>query len=1362
MGIELPGWLRYVGGLVGEKFPEGDETACRRQADRWNHYADQLQGHNDAIEAAARTALDGFSSGVTHDALIPQLNSLTSGDQSIEKIVKQLRQLAQAVNDAATEIEFAKEMFILNLGILAASLAAMIASAWINWGAPAEMAAAIAATEAVLSQIIRTAIGKIVSEAAVNIIERLAIRALEGAAMNAAISGGMNAAVQGQQIMQGHRRGFDWGSVGQDVEAGAIQGAVAAPFLKGPETRTPGFHPSERLSEFGRSFAGNTLGGLAAQVPSGHFDVTNAVKGGAVFGAMDGARPTPKSIRNHWADGDTPADRSAPHTKPDAPQAKGPELSEPQPAPAGHSAESAHNGSDVDVPLNLTTSDHGGGDTGTTHTGGADVASESSTATRTAVSDSHGTVQPTGEPAARSADSVAPQTTTGASVAGGAHPSPRTADPVQLSGRHEPAEVATSPTDAQRAETAPAKTTDFAESTAPTGHGVDIGAIPRGPELTDPSLSPAPDRSDAAPPRVPDRVTAPPAARGPDRVDAAATQKAPDRTDPVPPKAEGARLADRPHPQTDVGKATTSSHGADAATRPGESEGRAGGGSGHGSPGKDNAAQQDSIHHSPGFPDAAAPAPVVLGPALGAVHSAAHDGSPATSHDRRAPHSGSPGAPERIAAQSERGGHATHAGLGPGSGVHEAPAPYIDASRLPAYRQRQMELALSAEMLQHDLLNGGCPSQVAASARHSPYEGLTRQELIERYCNPDGSVRWPPNDGFAGGRFEVADRVPAGQPLDRIGEVSAARGDFMGSAGDSYPSRALAPGSSGQYHRLEGAGKPFSRPTWELRYGKVAEAFDQPGGGRQWVVVDTSKVIDGVPHKVLVDQLIKEGYVRVIQPDSDHPHVSVSEDTRPRSERVERIRQLAGEIHQPPHIREHAGLSGRPAEDAGPHTDSHHPRHGDESLFTGEDLTADERQALREVWDTLTPDERHHLFSREPMFGEHAALPVTECDHYARQAIGDMRREILERADRHEATAGDGDRLLALDNIEKCLDHEENAAARFLLGFEPDGRSISAVGNPDAAKATVVFVPGTFTSDERLNNHTAPRGLKNLFGLLKRAEKPGYMEISERIWERLAGKFQTAELAVVDYQNYHAPQDLANPFTGAPNPRFARDGAAALRNHLDRLQHNGSGKFWVVGHSYGTVLVGEGAKGGHGLNADGLINLGSPGMRVPDVSGLQLKGQHLVPGDAPVHTMTRVDDPIHIVDGARQTRLHRVGVGHGLMPHHPEFGGHVWHVDTNAGHQPDPHNAYFLPGSAALDNIAKIVAGERPPPEIARPWTTRSSLPFTTGYFRPPPGETWSADPWGQHPPDLEDPQRQILDEDGRTVADLVSRDELE
>ena len=393
-------------------------------------------------------------------------------------------------------------------------------------------------------------------------------------------------------------------------------------------------------------------------------------------------------------------------------------------------------------------------------------------------------------------------------------------------------------------------------------------------------------------------------------------------------------------------------------------------------------------------------------------------------------------------------------------------------------------------------------------------------------------------------------------------------------------------------------------------------------------------------------------------------------------------------------------------EDAGPHDDGPVDRgdHGDRTPWQERELASDQSAAMRELWDGLTPEERRDLYAHDPMFGERAALPVEVCDTYARQAALDLRSALIDDINMRSninqgnpmVTHSELNQLRFYDNLLDSVSHRPDDTPRFLLGFDHDFRSITAVGNPDSAARTVVFVPGTFTTHDTLNPHLERPGLKNWFGLTERFEKPGYMEVCRRMYASIDDqRGNMGDVAVIDYQNYHAPQSLA---PGAARALYAEAGAPSLRDHLERLQHTNhvvDNKIWMAGHSYGTTLVGEAAHGGRGLSADGIINLGSPGLRVADVSGLMLHGQHLVVGDAPVHTMTRTDDPINVVDLARKTGLHRFDVGHGLMPHHPEFGGHVWNVDGGAPR--DRHNAYFDTGNVALEYIARVVAGEVPP-----------------------------------------------------------------
>lgn len=135
---------------------------------------------------------------------------------------------------------------------------------------------------------------------------------------------------------------------------------------------------------------------------------------------------------------------------------------------------------------------------------------------------------------------------------------------------------------------------------------------------------------------------------------------------------------------------------------------------------------------------------------------------------------------------------------------------------------------------------------------------MTPEALINKYWDFEKHTwNWPSDDGFKDGIFQVSDRIPQGEMLDRVGMVSDKTGDFMGTVGDIYPERSLAPGSSGDYNIFEGTGKNIP-PGWEVRYGEVGEAFDLPGGGTQWIVVDE------YGDHVVIDQLLDKGYLRTI------------------------------------------------------------------------------------------------------------------------------------------------------------------------------------------------------------------------------------------------------------------------------------------------------------------------------------------------------------------------------------------------------------------------------------------------------------------------------------------------------------------
>ncbi len=113
-----------------------------------------------------------------------------------------------------------------------------------------------------------------------------------------------------------------------------------------------------------------------------------------------------------------------------------------------------------------------------------------------------------------------------------------------------------------------------------------------------------------------------------------------------------------------------------------------------------------------------------------------------------------------------------------------------------------------------------------------------------RYQKADGSWEWPPNDGFAGPR--ATQTLPVGSRIDRFGHPG---GKYLSPEGTPFTQRALAPKSLNDPYYAYRVAKPL-----EVQSGKIAPAFDQPGGGTQY---NTAKS---------VQQLINEGYLVPIDP----------------------------------------------------------------------------------------------------------------------------------------------------------------------------------------------------------------------------------------------------------------------------------------------------------------------------------------------------------------------------------------------------------------------------------------------------------------------------------------------------------------
>lgn len=360
-------------------------------------------------------------------------------------------------------------------------------------------------------------------------------------------------------------------------------------------------------------------------------------------------------------------------------------------------------------------------------------------------------------------------------------------------------------------------------------------------------------------------------------------------------------------------------------------------------------------------------------------------------------------------------------------------------------------------------------------------------------------------------------------------------------------------------------------------------------------------------------------------------------------------------------------------------------------------------QEFNDLWDELDQDQKDALYDQDHGIGNHPGMPFADKNTYNQRHLDELTSTTQSNIDRMQPRFDElarlaymGDHSAATTNelaaltpqlaaakhqlegyraVNGVLDNKDGLP-RYLAQIDDQDHAAVSIGNPDTATRTATFVPGT------------GQDLAAFEGSDRKSEAMLRATL-------LADPSLTADdVAVTTWMGYDRPMNLAE----AAFPGRAENGGAALDSFVDGMHSSHTGAVpavdTVIGHSYGSTLVGGAATGDNLLNNDNVIAVGSPGMLTEHASDLNLAE------GANVYSMTARND---IISLATDTSL-------GADPFGQDYGAtRLW---ANPGPSWDPtgiigdvaaHSSYWdSQDNPSLDNMGAIIAG-LPPVQVVTP-----------------------------------------------------------
>jgi hypothetical protein len=267
-------------------------------------------------------------------------------------------------------------------------------------------------------------------------------------------------------------------------------------------------------------------------------------------------------------------------------------------------------------------------------------------------------------------------------------------------------------------------------------------------------------------------------------------------------------------------------------------------------------------------------------------------------------------------------------------------------------------------------------------------------------------------------------------------------------------------------------------------------------------------------------------------------------------------------------------------------------------------------------------------------------------------------------------------KLAGIDELQKVL--RPGAAGtppKYLLEVDTNGvgHAIVASNNPDTADNVVTVVPGVSTD-------------------LSVEHVDAYTHAADSIVASAHTADASHSTSAIAWMDYDAPPTVPAALfdkpavAGGPVLDHFQQGLYATHDPADPMHTT------VIGHSYGTTVVGEATRAPGGLRADDVVLAASPGIDVDNAAAMHTPG-------GPAHVWATRDDhdPIVWAEGFHDTD-----------PVTPAFGAHVFNAGEGPSGMLAAHSYYFDPSSPAMANFGRIATGHygevtSPPPVDPEP-----------------------------------------------------------